>query len=55
MDAALIENKVLHSSLRKGKKGIFCKLDLQVYDHVSWCFFFYMLKRLGLVLSGGHG
>ena len=38
-DAPLIANEVLDSMLRKGEKGILCKLDIEkAYDQINWSF-----------------
>ena len=37
LDAPLIANEVIDSMLRKGEKGILCKLDIEkAYDQINW-------------------
>ena len=48
LDAVLIANEVVDSILRRKKKGILCKLDIEkAYDHIRWDFLLQMLERIG--------
>ena len=44
----LIANESLDFCLKSGEPGLLCKLDMEkVYDHVSWDFMLYLLRRCG--------
>ena len=48
LDAVLIVNEVVDSTLRRKEKGILCKLDIEkAYDHIRWDFLLQTLKRKG--------
>ena len=48
MDAALIANEVVDSTLKDNVGGVLCKLDIEkAYDHVSWSFLLVVLKKMG--------
>ena len=48
LDLVLIANESLDFRLKSGEPGLLCKLDMEkVYDHVSWDFLLYMLRRCG--------
>ena len=48
LDASLVANECVDGRLRSKEPGILCKLDIEkAYDHVSWDFMLYLLKRMG--------
>ena len=48
LDAVLIANEAVDSTLRGKEKGILCKLDIEkAYDHIRWDFLLQMLERMG--------
>ena len=48
LDAVLIANEAVDSTLRGKEKGILCKLDIEkAYDHIRWDFLLKMLERMG--------
>ena len=48
LDAALIANEAVDSTLRRKEKGILCKLDIEkAYDHIRWDFILQTLERMG--------
>ena len=48
LDAVLIANELLDSSLRRKKCGLVCKLDIEkAYDSISWEFLYQVLGRMG--------
>jgi hypothetical protein len=48
LDSVLIASESLDFRLKLGEPGLLCKLDMEkAYDHVSWDFLLYMLRRCG--------
>jgi hypothetical protein len=48
LDSVLIASESLDFRLKSGELGLLCKLDMKkTYDHVSWDFLLYMLRRCG--------
>ena len=48
MDATLLANKLVNSTLKQKKAKILCKLDIEkTYDHVNWNFLLKILKDMG--------
>ena len=48
LDASLISNEVLDSTLKRKDKGVLCKLDIEkAYDHLNWSFLFSAMDRMG--------
>ena len=48
LDASLIANEVLDSTLKSKDKGVLCKLDIEkVYDHLNWSFLFSIMDMMG--------
>ena len=48
LDAVLIANEAVDSTLRRKEKGILCKLDIEkAYDHIRWDFIQQTLERMG--------
>ena len=48
LDAFLIANEVLDSTLKRKDKGVLCKLDIEkAYDHLNWSFMFSVMDRMG--------
>jgi hypothetical protein len=48
LDSVLIANETMDFRLKTGEPGLLCKLDMvKAYDHVSWDFLLYMLRRCG--------
>ena len=48
LDAVLIVNELVDSSLRKKKCGLVCKLDIEkVYDSIGWEFLYKVLDKMG--------
>ena len=48
MDATLLANKLVNSTLKQKKAKILCKLDIEkTYDHVNWNFLLKELKDMG--------
>ena len=48
LDAVLIANEAVDAVLRRKKKGILCKLDIEkAYDYIRWDFLLQTLERMG--------
>ena len=48
LDAALIANKLVDSSMRRKKCGLVCKLDIEkAYDSINWEFLYQVMSRMG--------
>ena len=48
LDAVLIANELVDSSLRRKKCGLVCKLDIEkAYDSINWEFLYQVLGRMG--------
>ena len=48
LDAALIANEIVDSTLRRKKCGLVCKLDTEkAYDNISWEFLYQVMGRMG--------
>ena len=48
LDAVLIANELVDSSLRRKKCGLVCKLDIEkAYDSISWEFLYKVLDKMG--------
>ena len=46
LDLVLIASESLDFRLKLGEPGLLCKLDMEkAYDHVSWDFMLYLLRR----------
>ena len=47
LDASLIANEVIDSTLKNKDKGILCKLDIEkAYDHLNWDFLFSVMNGM---------
>ena len=52
LDAVLIANEIVDSSLRKKERGLICKLDIEkAYDTINWEF---LLQVMGKMRFGGR-
>nr|XP_016454476.1 PREDICTED: uncharacterized protein LOC107778702 [Nicotiana tabacum] len=48
MDASLIANECVDSTIKEKIPGILCKLDIEkAFDHINWSFLLKLLKDLG--------
>ena len=48
LDAVLIANEIVDSTLRRKKRELVCKLDIEkAYDSISWEFLLHVLGRMG--------
>ena len=48
LNAVLIANEVVDSSLKDNVEGVLCKLDIEkAYDHVRWSFLLAVFKKMG--------
>ena len=48
LDAVLIANELVDSTLRRKKQGMVCKLDIEkAYDSISWEFLYQVMGRMG--------
>ena len=48
LDAVLIANEVIDSTLKNNESGILCKLDIEkAYDKVDWNFILTIMKKMG--------
>ncbi|RVX13085.1 hypothetical protein CK203_018043 [Vitis vinifera] len=53
LDAVLIANEAIDSTLKNNESGILCKLDIEkAYDKVDWNFILTIMKKMGF---GGNG
>ena len=53
LDAVLIANELVDSTLRRKKQGMVCKLDIETaYDSISWEFLNQVMGRMGLAVDG---
>ena len=53
LDASLIANEVLDSTLKSKDKDVLCKLDIKkAYDHLNWNFLFSVMDRWALGRNG---
>ena len=47
LNASLIANEVLDSTLKRKGKGVLCKLDIEkAYDHLNWSFMYSVMDRM---------
>ena len=48
LDAVLIANEIVDSTLRRKKCGLLCKLDIEkAYDSISWEFLYQVMGKMG--------
>ncbi|RVW59539.1 putative ribonuclease H protein [Vitis vinifera] len=56
LDAVLIANEAIDSTLKNNESGILCKLDIEkAYDKVDWNFILTIMKKMGLGRNGLGG
>ena len=48
LDAVLIANELVDSTMRRKEQGLVCKLDIEkAYDSISWEFLYQVMNRMG--------
>ena len=48
LDAMLIANELVDSTMRRKEQGLVCKLDIEkAYDSISWEFLYQVMNRMG--------
>ena len=48
LDAVLIANEAIDALLKRNKKGLICKLDIEkAYDHLNWKFSLGVMEKMG--------
>ena len=48
LEVALIANEVIDDLIRRKKKGLLCKLDIEkAYDHLNWDFLLQDIEKMG--------
>ena len=47
LDAVLIANELVDSTMRRKEQGMICKLDIEkAYDNISWEFLYQVMNRM---------
>ena len=50
LDAFVVANDAIDSTLKVGSIGVICKLDIEkAYDHVHWAFLFAVMEKMDFV------